>query len=62
MRSERPWYKKKRFILPLALVLLLTYFGLKTETLLRWSRQNVVISKCLMGLFFLGLLLLIGLL
>jgi len=49
------------FILPLVIVLILTYFGLKTETLLDWSRKNVVISKSLMGVFFMGLLVLIGL-
>ena len=49
------------FILPLVAVLILAYFGLKTATLLELSRKNVVVSKCLMGVFFLGLLVLIGL-
>ena len=43
------------FILPLLIILGLTWQGLKTETLLAWSRRNVVFSKCLLGLFFLGL-------
>lgn len=50
------------FILPLAVVFILTYFGLKTETLLNWSRKNVVISKTLLGCFFLAMAVLIGLL
>ena len=41
------------FILPLVLVFAAVYFGLKTETLLTWSRKNVVVSKTLLGLFFL---------
>jgi len=41
------------FILPLVLVFAAVYFGLKTETLLMWSRKNVVVSKTLLGLFFL---------
>ena len=40
------------FILPLVLVFTAVYFGLKTETLLAWSRKNVVVSKVLLGLFF----------
>ena len=43
------------FIGPLVAVFLLTYFGLKTRTLLDWSRKNVVISKVLLGLFFLAM-------
>ncbi len=40
------------FILPLVLAFIAVYFGLRTETLLRWSGQNVVLSKILLGLFF----------
>lgn len=40
------------FVVPLIIVFLLTYFGLKTEALVAWSKQNVVISKILLGLFF----------
>ena len=47
------------FILPLILTFIAVYFGLQTETLLRWSRQNVVISKSLLGLFFVLMALLI---
>jgi len=50
------------FILPLAVVFVLTYFGLKTKTLLTWSRKNVVINKILLGCFFLAMAVLIGLL
>jgi cytochrome c biogenesis protein CcdA len=34
------------FILPLVAVFAAVYFGLKTETLLAWSRRNVVVSSC----------------
>jgi len=47
------------FILPLILVFSLVYSGLRTETLLAWSRKNVVISKILLSLFFISLALLI---
>ncbi len=40
------------FVLPLVLVFVAVYFGLRTETLLNWSRRNVVTSKFLLGLFF----------
>ena len=40
------------FILPLVVVFIAVYFGLRTETLLAWSRRNVVVSKLLLGLFF----------
>lgn len=49
------------FVLPLVAVFLLVYFGLRTEALLRWSRRNVVLSKVLLGIFFLGTALLIWL-
>lgn len=47
------------FILPLAAVFAAVYFGLKTDTLLRWSRRNVVVSKTLLGLLFILIALLI---
>lgn len=48
------------FIMPLVVVFMLTYFGLKTDTLIQWSKKNVVISKILLGCFFLAMALLIG--
>jgi cytochrome c biogenesis protein CcdA len=47
------------FILPLVLVFVAVYFGLRTETLLRWSRRNVVVSKFLLGILFILMALLI---
>jgi threonine/homoserine/homoserine lactone efflux protein len=41
------------FVVPLVIVFLLTYFGLRTQTLLDWSKRNVVFSKLLLGIFFL---------
>lgn len=43
------------FILPLVLAFILTYFGLRTGTLMAWSRKNVVPSKTLLGCFFLAM-------
>lgn len=43
------------FILPLLLVFIAVYLGLRSETLLRWSRKNVVFSKALLGVLFIGL-------
>ena len=43
------------FVVPLLVVFTLTYFSLRTETLLDWSRKNVVRSKTLLGFFFLML-------
>jgi len=43
------------FVMPLLIVLVLTYHGLKFAKLVRWSVRNVVLSKVLLGLFFLGL-------
>jgi len=48
------------FIVPLVAVFILTYFGLRTQTLLEWSRKNVVISKVLLGVFFLAMATLIA--
>ncbi|MEI6218975.1 MAG: hypothetical protein WCP86_08745, partial [bacterium] len=50
------------FIVPLVTVFILTYFGLKTATLLNWSRKNVVLSKLLLGAFFVLMAVLIALL
>jgi len=49
------------FVLPLVIVFIAVYFGLKTETLLLWSRRNVVVSKTLLGLLFILMALLITL-
>lgn len=43
------------FILPLAVVLGLTCGGLGTQSLIDLSRRNVVMSKSLMGVFFLAM-------
>ena len=40
------------FVLPMVVVLWLACAGLGTPTLVEWSRRNVVISKVLLGLFF----------
>jgi hypothetical protein len=47
------------FVLPLVVVFIAVYFGLRTETLLTWSRRNVVVTKLLLGLFFILMALLI---
>jgi cytochrome c biogenesis protein CcdA len=43
------------FVTPLVVVFLLTYQGLKLKALMQWSTRNVVISKALLGCFFLAL-------
>lgn len=43
------------FVLPLVALLLLTHFGLATPSLVAWNCRNVVWSKTLLGLFFLGM-------
>jgi hypothetical protein len=48
------------FIVPLAAVFVLTFFGLRTQALLAWSRKNVVPSKVLLGCLFVAMTLLIG--
>ncbi|MFC1671501.1 cytochrome c biogenesis CcdA family protein [Planctomycetota bacterium] len=50
------------FLVPIVAVLVISYQGLKTERLIRWSRTNVVVSKLLLGLFFLAMIPLILLL
>lgn len=47
------------FILPLVTVFIAVYFGLQTESLLAWSRRNVVSAKLMLGLFFVLMALLI---
>jgi len=47
------------FVLPLVLTFIAVYFGLRTETLLRWSEKNVILSKTLLGLFFISMALLV---
>ncbi len=47
------------FVMPLVIVFSLTYFGLRTPTLLEWSKKNVVLSKILLGTFFLLLAVLV---
>jgi cytochrome c biogenesis protein CcdA len=47
------------FIMPLLVVLVLTCAGLKTPVLVEWSRRNVVVSKTLLGLLFVGMMLLL---
>jgi len=43
------------FVLPLVVVLILTCRGMRTQALVEWSRNNVAISKILMGLLFLAM-------
>ena len=43
------------FVLPLAGAFALSYAGLRTETLLRWSRREVVWARLGLGAFFLGM-------
>lgn len=43
------------FIVPLAVVFAFSYFGLRMESLLRWSKTNVAFSKIMLGLLFLML-------
>ena len=43
------------FVLPLVILFVLVYQGLKWQAVLEWSKRNVVVSKILMGLFFLAM-------
>jgi hypothetical protein len=43
------------FIMPLLLALVLTNYGLSTATMLKLSRQNVVVGKALLGTLLLCL-------
>jgi cytochrome c biogenesis protein CcdA len=47
------------FIVPLVLTFIAVTFGLRAETLLTWSRKNVVFSKTLLTFFFILMALLI---
>ena len=42
------------FIMPLVVALVLTRYGLTTETMIKWSKKNVSFSKTLLGIFFLS--------
>lgn len=44
------------FVLPLLVILVLTWRGMTLSRLLSWSRRNAATTKVLMGLLFLGLL------
>jgi hypothetical protein len=50
------------FMAPLVAVFMVTYFGLTAQTLIEWSKKNVVIGKILMGILFIVLAALIWLL
>jgi hypothetical protein len=50
------------FILPLVIVLGLTWQGLRTARLLEWSRHHVVAGKCLLGMLFLAMAVLLWIL
>lgn len=43
------------FVMPLAILLGLTCWGLRTPRLVEWSRKNVVFSKVLLGVCFLAM-------
>ncbi|MEI8139390.1 MAG: hypothetical protein WCI03_05925 [bacterium] len=43
------------FVMPLLIVLGLTCAGMKTPALVAWSRRNVVTSKIMLGLLFMGM-------
>lgn len=43
------------FVVPLVVILVLAYMGMKTDTLIEWSKKNVVVSKVMMGMFFVAM-------
>lgn len=43
------------FIIPLVVAIILTRYGLTTQTMLKWSKKNVPFSKILLGIFFLAI-------
>ena len=43
------------FVLPLVVVFIAVYMGLRTEALLRWSRREVVWAKVVLGALFVGM-------
>ena len=47
------------FVLPLVILFVLVYQGLKWQAVLEWSKRNVVVSKILMGCFFISMAVLI---
>jgi cytochrome c biogenesis protein CcdA len=47
------------FIVPLVIVFLLAFTGMRSETLVEWQKENITIVKVLTGLLFLGLTLLL---
>lgn len=47
------------FQVPIVTVFILILQGMKTHSLIHWSQRNVVFSKTLMGLFFVGMAVLI---
>ena len=51
------------FIIPLIAIFAASYYGATTNILLRWTKNDVVIGKTTMGVFFLilGMLTLISL-
>jgi len=50
------------FVLPLVGVFTVTFLGMRTATLLEWSRREVVLSKALLGAFFLAMAALVAVL
>ncbi|MEI6971587.1 MAG: hypothetical protein WCL44_08720 [bacterium] len=46
------------FVLPLLVIFVAAYHGVRSDRFAAWSRQNVVWAKILMGFFFLGLMIL----
>ena len=43
------------FVVPLVVIFALSWLGMETGVLVRWSRKNVVMSKVLLGGLFLAL-------
>lgn len=43
------------FMVPLVVVFTVTFLGLRTDSLLKWSQKNVVTSKILLGCFFISM-------
>ena len=43
------------FMVPIVTVFILVLQGMRTATLMDWSRRNVVSTKVLLGVFFLGM-------
>ena len=43
------------FVLPLVVVFVAVYLGLRTEALLRWTRREVVWAKVALGTLFVGM-------